>query len=59
MNWPRGRYNNRRIVGISFKIEIDVISWNWLPVCGGGVWRHSGGFHWLCFWTWTGWRYET
>lgn len=53
--WPRGRYNGKRIVGITFKFEIDLSNWFWRPVT---VWKYAGGFHWLCFWTWTNWNYE-
>lgn len=58
VKWPRGKYNGRRIVGIEFKIRLDVTRWYLVPVCGGGVWKFSGGFYWLCFMTWTNWNYE-
>lgn len=55
MSWPRGRHNGQRIVGVSFKVKIDVTAWRWIPV---QVWKLSGGVHWLCFYTWTEWVYE-
>jgi hypothetical protein len=54
MRWPRGRYNGQRIVGVSFKISLDVMMWCWWPQVG----LQCGAFHWLCFRTWTGWCYE-
>jgi len=27
MTWPRGRYNGRRIVGITVKVTLDVTWW--------------------------------
>ena len=33
LRWPRGRYNGKRIVGITLSAEIDVmfwhLSWSW------------------------------
>ena len=52
--WPRGKYNGRRIVGISFKVVLDVTAWHWLPMIGHG----HGMFHWLCFLSWTEAKYE-
>ena len=52
--WPRGKYNGQRIVGVSFKIVLDVTAWEWLPIIG----NHQGMFHWLCFRTWTEWQYN-
>jgi hypothetical protein len=57
MKWPRGRFNGQRIVGISFKFEINVREWLWCPVAGT-CWKYSGGLHWLCFRTWTNWNFE-
>jgi len=57
MGWPRGRFNGQRIVGISFKFEINVREWLWCPVAGT-CWKYSGGLHWLCFRTWTNWNFE-
>lgn len=54
MSWPRGRYNGKRIVGLSVKLQIDVSHWNWKPII---VWRSCGGIHWLCFFSWTEWVY--
>lgn len=56
MKWPRGKYNGQRIVGITFKVQIDITCWEWWPVF---IWRHCGGVHWLCVRTWTGWTYDT
>ena len=55
MRWPKGRYNGRRIIGIEFKIAIDITDWRWLPVIG----HHAGMFHWLFWRSWTGWTYES
>lgn len=49
MKWPRGRYNGRRIIGISFKVQFTVNNWRWIPTIGGC----QGMFHWLCFRSWT------
>lgn len=54
MRWPRGRYNGQRIVGVWFKISLNVTHWIWVPWVG----HDCGAFHWLCFRTWTGWEYE-
>lgn len=54
MRWPRGRYNGQRIVGVSFKVVLDVTTWRWWPLIG----HYCGAFHWLCFRTWTGWEYD-
>ena len=54
MRWPRGRYNGLRIVGVSFKLSIDVTRWYWLPKRV----RYCGGLHWLCVRTWTQFEYE-
>lgn len=53
--WPRGKYNGMRIVGIEFKIAVDVTTWRWIPVIG----HNCGMCHWLCFLSWTSWKYET
>ena len=54
MKWPRGKWNGKRIVGISFKIKIDVTRWRWMPMRV----KYVGGLHWLCVYTWTEWEYE-
>jgi hypothetical protein len=54
IRWPRGRYNGQRIVGISFKLAINVTDWNWRPFIG----HYCGAFHWLCVRTWTTWEYD-
>ena len=54
LRWPRGRYNDRRIVGLSIKFQMAVDTWKWRPLILPDV----GGFHWLCFRSWTGWVYE-
>jgi len=54
MHWPRGRYNGKRIVGISFKVVVDVTHWRWVPMIGHGF----GMFHWLCWRSWTEAAYE-
>lgn len=55
MKWPRGRYNGRRIVGVSFKFVLDITDWRWLPVIG----HDCGMFHWLCWRSWTEPAYES
>lgn len=40
---PRGRYNGKRIVGISIKVVFTVTDWRWIPVVG----HYCGMFHWL------------
>lgn len=54
MNWPRGRYNGRRIVGVDFKITIDITEWRLIPMIGHGC----GMFHWLCWRAWINPAYE-
>jgi len=54
LKWPRGKYNGQRIVGISFKIAIDITHWTWKPFIG----HYCGACHWLCVRTWTQWEYE-
>lgn len=54
MKWPRGKYNGRRIVGIEFKLKLDLTTWRWLPL----YLRDCGGLHWLCFRTWTQLNYD-
>lgn len=55
MKWPTGRYNGKRIVGIEFKIVLDITTWRWVPIVGHCV----GMFHWLCFRSWTNPAYES
>lgn len=52
--WIRGRYNGKRIVGVSFKIVLRVTDWQWKPMIGG----HCGMFHWLFWRSWTEPDYE-
>ncbi len=54
MKWPRGRYNGRRVIGLSFEIQFDVTAWYWKPI----IIRYCGAFHWLCVRTFTKWVYE-
>jgi hypothetical protein len=54
MRWPRGKYNGRRIIGVSFKISLAVDEWRWKPVIG----NHCGMFHWLFWRSWTQWEYD-
>ncbi len=54
MKWPVGKYNGRRIVGITFKIVLDVTEWRWIPTIG----HDCGMFHWLCWRSWTEATYE-
>lgn len=58
MKWPRGKYNGQRIIGVSFKVKVDLTRWAWLPETSPLLWKWSGGLHWLCFMTWTNWEYE-
>ena len=55
MKWPRDRYNGKRIVGVEFKVQLDVTEWRWLPWV---MWRHVGYIHWLWFHVWITWSYE-
>lgn len=55
VKWPRGRYNGKRIVGVEFKIVLDVTTWRWVPIVG----HYCGMFHWLCFRSWTNPTYES
>lgn len=55
MKWPRGRYNDQRIIGLVFKFELDVTRWRWVPFYA----PFCGGLHWLCVRTWTEWHYES
>ena len=53
LRWPQGRYNGRRIVGLSIKFQITVDYWRWRPIYHWDI----GGLHWLCFQSWTEWVY--
>ncbi len=49
LRWPRGKYNGRRIVGVSVKVNFRVDGWHWKPDI------HYWGVlscHWLFIWTW-------
>ena len=54
MKWPRGRYNGQRIVGVSFRVGVDLRFWLWLP----SSLRRPTGMHWLCFLAFFEWVYE-
>lgn len=50
MLWPRGKYNGKRIGGVTARLTVDVLWWYWRP-------RISAQFgtlavHWLCFHLW-------
>jgi|GEM_PF-3858076 len=44
MKWPRGRYNGSRIVGLRFRVVIDVTYWHWWPQ----YLRYANAVRWLC-----------
>ena len=48
MNWPRGKYNGRDIVGVSVKVRVYLNRWYWRP----RHYEYSWNFHWLCFSVW-------
>lgn len=56
MKWPTGRWNGLRIVGVFFKIHVDVTDWIIRPVFPN---RYGRCFAWLCFRVWFGWNYES
>lgn len=44
--WPRGRYNRRRITGLSINLRLDVAHWWWFP---RAEWHFgSPRLQWLC-----------
>jgi hypothetical protein len=46
IRWPRGRFNGRRIVGLTGKVSIDLSWWNWRPCI---AWNHGNPYLlWLC-----------
>jgi hypothetical protein len=54
MRWPRGKYNGRRIIGLSVECKCYLMHWYWLP----HKTKLMSGFHWLCFSVWFMWVYE-
>ena len=40
MEWPRGRYNGQRIVGVMCKVVVDITDWRlrWGSVLHGTCW---------------------
>lgn len=55
INWPRGKYNGQRIVGVEAKFILNVTYWRWRPIRV----RYAGGLHWLCFLTFWQWKYAS
>ena len=48
MRWPRGRYNGQRIVGLEFKVKLDLTDWTFVP----RAIRYAHCLHWLCVRVW-------
>ena len=48
MGWPRGKWNGRRIVGISIKVRLLVNHWYWRPK----HYSYMNDLHWGCFSIW-------
>jgi hypothetical protein len=55
MNWPRGKYNGRRIGGIDIHLRLNVLWWKWRPY----LTRYPFGFHWLCVHLWVQPEYDS
>ncbi len=39
MNWPRGRYNGARIVGVEIRLVFDILDWGLQRSQYGNCWR--------------------
>lgn len=57
MKWPRGKYNDQRIVGFNVQIKMNVLHWRWMPVIEN---QHGPtAIHWLCFYSWWNANFES
>ena len=54
MKWPRGRYNGKRIIGVSIKFKFSIEYFQWLP----RVMKYTNCLRWLWFYLWIEWEYE-
>jgi len=54
MQWPRGRYNGQRIIGVSVKATIRVDNVYWLP----SWYKYTNCFRWLWLFVWVEAVYE-
>jgi len=53
MNWPRGKHNGLRIVGVRMRVEIDLADrWWYIGRPAGDMVVAMGPFH-----VWLGWKY--
>jgi hypothetical protein len=47
IQWPRGKYNGRRIEGFKLTFSIHILAWRWMPLLH---WNFGEPvFIWLCF----------
>lgn len=52
MQWPRGRYNGRRIVGVRLHVRINLLMWRRLPKAEiRNLYGQYLVFHWLCWYS--------